>query len=167
MVMDEEVENYLKSRVIQGEIECESKNDSFKYGKLSIIVNPKKDEIDNDKLERLLPNEIRYDALAADRPTNFKKHPYPKSTKSGKDEAQLSSNLILKRNAPVVITCNHSEAKYRDDGLNNGARGYIDSVQPNKDNPKLPEVVWVVFMDERIGNRLRQDKKYLTNHLYT
>ena len=78
-------------------------------------------------------------------------------------EAQLSSNLILKRNAPVVITCNHSEAKYRDDGLNNGARGYIDSIQPNKDNPELPEVVWVVFMDERIGKRLRQDKKYLTN----
>ena len=61
----------------------------------------------------------------------------------------------------MVITCNHSEAKYRDDGIKNGARGYIDSIQPSKENPDVPEVVWIVFNDETIGERLRQDKKYL------
>ena len=155
--IDEDVENYLKSRVIEGEIPSEAINDSFKNGKLSIIVptNKKREEINNEKLQELLPNEKQYDANATDRATNFKKHP---KTSKGKDEGQLSSNLILRKNAPVVITCNHSEAKYRDDGINNGARGYIDSIQPSKENPDIPEVIWVVFNDKSVGKRLRQDK---------
>ena len=160
--VDDEVEIYLKSRVVQEEIPSECNNDTFKNGKLSIIVttNKRKAEINSEKLAKLLPNEKEYKAMATDRATNFKKH--PKTAKSGTDEGQLSFNLFLRKNAPVVITCNHSEAKYRDNGLNNGARGYIDSIQPNKENPEIPEVVWVVFSDKNIGSRLRQDKKYLT-----
>ena len=159
--IDDEVENFLKSRVIETEIPSETNNDNFKDGKLSIIVptNKKREQINNEKLLKLLPNEKQYEANATDRATNFKKH--PKSSK-GKDEGQLSSNLALRRNAPVVITCNHSEAKYRDDGINNGARGYIDSIQPSKENPEEPEVVWVVFNDKSIGVKLRESKKHLT-----
>ena len=45
--MDDEVEIYLKSRVVQKEIPCECNNDTFKNGKLSLIVttNKRKDEI--------------------------------------------------------------------------------------------------------------------------
>ena len=160
--IDDDVQNYLKSRIVETEIPSEAHNDSFKYGKLSIIVttNKRREEINNEKLLQLLPNEKQYDAFATDRATNFKKHP---KRGTGKDEGQLSTNLMLRRNAPVVITCNHSEAKYREDGINNGARGYIDSIQTNKENPEMPEVVWVVFMDENVGQKLRQDKRYLTN----
>lgn len=37
----------------------------------------------------------------------------------------LPTELILKVGAPVVVTTNHSKAKYREDGIVNGARGYI------------------------------------------
>ena len=47
------------------------------------------------------------------------------------------------------------------DGINNGARGYIDSIQTNHDDPSIVEVIWVVFIDSKIGQRLRQEKKYL------
>ena len=121
--IDDNVQNYLKTRIVETEIPSEAHNDSFKYGKLSIIVttNKRREEINNEKLLQLLPNEKQYDAFATDRATNFKKHP---KRGTGKDEGQLSTNLMLRRNAPVVITCNHSEAKYREDGINNGARGY-------------------------------------------
>ena len=109
---------------------------------------------------KLLPNEKQYDIFATDRATNLKKHP---KRGTGKDEGQSSTNLILRCNAPVVIICNHSEEEYREDGINNGARGYIDSIQTNKENPELPEVVWVVFLDDNVGQKLRQDKRYLTN----
>ena len=43
----------------------------------------------------------------------------------------------------------------------NAARGYIDSLQMCKENPKEVEVVWIVFKDKSIGKRLRFDLKYL------
>ena len=101
--IDSAVENFLKSRVIETEIPSEMENESFKYGRLSIIVptNKKRQEINNEKLLKLLPNEKQYDAFATDRATNFKKHP---KSNTGKDESQLCSNLVLRKNAPVVIT---------------------------------------------------------------
>ena len=140
-------------------------NESFKYGKLSIIVptNKKREKINQEKLSKLLPDEKLFYASATDRATNFKKVSDSQKQQSNKDESQLSASLLLKKQAPIVITSNHSEAKYRDDGINNGARGYIDSIQPNKENPDIPEVVWIVFNDESIGERLRQDRKYLLN----
>ena len=162
-LVDEDVEKYLKSCVVENEIPSETSNDNFKFGKLSIIVpnNKKREKINNQKLEKLLPDEKLYYAEAVDRATNFRQSSQSGKKQSKKDEGQLSANLLLKNNAPVVITCNHSEAKYRDDGINNGARGYIDSIQTNPNDPDMVDVVWIVFNDKSIGQRLRQDKKYL------
>jgi chromosomal replication initiation ATPase DnaA len=164
-LIDEEVKAYLESRVVQQEIQSEQSNESFKHGKLSIIVptNKKREQINQDKLSKLLSNEKLYYASATDRATNFRKVSDPQKQQSKKDESQLSASLLLKKNAPVVITSNHSEAKYRQDGINNGARGYIDSIQRNPDDPTIVEVVWVVFIDTTIGQTLRQDKQKLFN----
>ena len=157
--IDSDVETFLKSRVIQVETLSETSNDSFKYGKLSIIVpsNKKREEINREKLEQLLSKEKSYYATAMDRVTNFKQRSNFKQKVSENCASQLSLNLVLKKNAPVILTCNHPLLRYRDDGLNNGARGYVDSIQSKPDNPDMAEIVWVVFNDRSIGKTLRHE----------
>ena len=56
-----------------------------------------------------------------------------------------------------MITSNHEKQKYKNNGLVNGARGYIDSIQVNKENQEIAEVIWVKFADDKIGQLLRQE----------
>ena len=56
-----------------------------------------------------------------------------------------------------MITSNHTKEKYKNNGIVNGARGFIDSVQPNKQNQDLAEVIWMRFADDKIGQHLRHD----------
>ena len=60
-----------------------------------------------------------------------------------------------------MITSNHQEKKYKMNGIVNGARGFVDSIQPMKDNPDCAEVIWVRFTDDEIGHLLREDNKNL------
>ena len=39
----------------------------------------------------------------------------------------------------------------------NGARGFVDSIQANKEDPYVAEVIWVRFNDDAIGQLLRND----------
>ena len=116
-------------------------------------------------LNKLLPQENIYYAIATDRATNFRKKNNIDKQESKKDESQLSPTLLLKKHAPIIITSNHSEAKYRIDGINNGARGYIDSIQTNKKDPSIVDAVWIVFIDSTIGQKLREDKRYLSGNI--
>ena len=61
-----------------------------------------------------------------------------------------------------MITSNHPEKKYKNNGIVNGARGYIDSVQVSDSNPDLVEVIWVRFHDDKTGQLLRRDNHHLT-----
>ena len=45
----------------------------------------------------------------------------------------------------------------------NGARGFVDSIQANKEDPDVAEVIWVRFNDDAIGQLLRTDSKGLLN----
>ena len=45
----------------------------------------------------------------------------------------------------------------------NGARGFVDSIQANKEDPDVAEVIWVRFNDDAIGQLLRNDCKGLLN----
>ena len=56
-----------------------------------------------------------------------------------------------------MITSNHSKPKYKNNGLVNGARGFIDSIQPSKDNPDVADIIWVRFTDDNIGQLLRRE----------
>ena len=70
----------------------------------------------------------------------------------------LPRKLILKEGAPVVITSNHSKAKYREDGIVNGARGFIQAIQTSKETPEKVTVIWIVFNNEKMGRIYRLKK---------
>ena len=60
-----------------------------------------------------------------------------------------------------MLTVNHKKSKYREDGLCNGARAYIDSFQFTEENETEIKYIWVVFRDENIGKQLRYDNRHL------
>ena len=161
-INDEDVK-YLKSRIQT--TESERCNENFKNGRLSIIVttNKKRNLINSLKLTELLPNIREYTCNSVDRRTNLPGQ--SKLSESLKDNPGKTGNLLtelkLKVGAPVVITTNHTKQKYREDGIVNGARGYVNSVQLSKDDPDKVEVIWVVFNKESMGKLYRFDHTYL------
>ena len=52
---------------------------------------------------------------------------------------------------------NHKKAKYKEDGIVNGAKGYIDHIQTSNENSEEVEIVWVVFSNKDVGKRYRRD----------
>ena len=152
---------YLQRRVEN--TKTENNNENFKDGKLSIIVttNKKRQDINESKLETLLENERSYEILAQDRSTNMENPPEVSEKMSITQTGGLEYRLIIKKNAPIVITSNHPLSKYKEDGIVNGARGFIDSVQMSKKSRHEVEVIWVVFKDKNIGRRLRYEYGHL------
>ena len=63
------------------------------------------------------------------------------------------TNLIIREGAPVYITTNHSVARYREDGIMNGAGGFIDYIQTSKNDPDHVEIIWVKFSDKNVGKK--------------
>ena len=76
-------------------------------------------------------------SVAVDRCTNLEKPPEVPSKLSLTQTGGLESTLSLKNDAPVVITSNHPQSKFKEDGIVNGARGFVDSIQVSKTDPKL------------------------------
>ena len=73
--------------------------------------------------------------------------------------------MRLKVGAPVLITSNHHKKKYKEDGIVNGARGYVDSIQYSSSKNSEAEVIWVVFKNQTVGRLLRLDLSHLKkNH---
>ena len=156
-------EEYLRSRIRF--TDSETKNDNFKSGKLSIIVttNAKKDLINNEKLTQLLPEEKEYSCNSIDRVTNLPVgNQLPKQLKGNPGKTgNLETELKLKVGAPIVITSNHSKQKYREDGIVNGARGFVQAIQVNEQNPDQVEVIWIVFNNENVGRLYRFEHQHL------
>ena len=77
----------------------------------------------------MITNEKEYNCNSVDRVTNLPgKHKLPNRLKNNPGKTgNLQSELKLKIGAPVVITSNHYKQKYREDGIVNGARGYVQS----------------------------------------
>ena len=159
----EEDENYLRSRI--QETPSESNNENFKLGKLSIIVitNKKRNLVNEKKLAELLPDERMFSCNSIDDVMNVpeKVRLSKKINENPGRTGNLLNELKVKVNAPVVITTNHSKRKYREDGIMNGARGYVQKIQVSKDNPERVDVIWVVFNNENIGKRYRFDHRHL------
>ena len=63
-----------------------------------------------------------------------------------------------------MITSNHPQQRYKNNGIVNGSRGYVDSVQFSKENPKEIEIIWVRFNDDNTGQLLRQDNQALLKY---
>ena len=157
---------FFNSRIV----DCPSErvNENFKSGKLSIIVttNSKKDFINHQKLEQLLPEEKEFVCDSKDRVVNLPDdNDLPVSLKRNAGRTgNLQTRLKLKVGAPVVITANNTKRKYREDGLVNGARGYVQAIQVSKDDPEKVEVVWVVFNNEDIGKLYRFEHRHLRSN---
>ena len=161
--LTKEDEKYLQSCVRP--TDSENYNEAFKDGKLLIIVttNRKKDFINHEKLTKLLPCEREFTCNSIDRVTNLpvgSKLPENVSENLGKT-GNLQEDLKLKVGAPAVITTNHSKQIYREDGIMNGARGFVQAIQTSNQNSERVEVVWIVFNNEVIGKRYRFDHKHL------
>ena len=160
-ICDPEVLEYMQNHIKT----CPNENDNSKYaeGKLLIVVtnNYDRDIINSEKLEALLPNEKAYSVNSTDVSTNRRNAPSLPENLPHTQTGQLESKVILKKGAPVMITSNHSEQRYKNNGIVNGSRGYIDSIQVAKDNPDQVEVIWICFNDENTGQLLREDNKHL------
>ena len=161
----EEDEKYLNARV--KETDSENDNENFKLGNFSIIVttNKLKDVINKKKLAELIPDEREYICNSVDRITNLPcGYDVPDKLKDNPAKTgNLETELVLKIGAPVVITTNHQKQKYREDGIVNGARGYVQSIQVSKQNPEKVDVVWVVLNKESAGELYRFEHNYLRN----
>ena len=156
-------ETYLKSLVRKSPNEDD--NDMFKEGKMSIIVttNFKREQINDSKLRKLLPQEQEYIQESMDKCTNFENAPKPPQDLPDTKARGLPNKITLKEGAPIIITVN--DKKYKEDGIVNGARGYVDSFQFEDGNETKLKIIWVVFRDKNIGNRMRREKLRLKgNH---
>ena len=156
-------ESFLKSRVKK--TESEDNNENFKSGKLSIIVttNKKRELVNSTKLAELLPNVKEYTCNSVDRVINLPgKARIPKKLQSNPgNTGNLQTELKLKVGAPVVVTTNHTKQKYKEDGIVNGARGYVQSIQASRTDPEKVDIIWVVFNKETIGRLYRFEHAYL------
>ena len=115
-------------------------------------------------MENLLPNEKTFTIPAIDNPVNKRNQPNVPETLPASKTGQLEHGLILKKGSPVMVTSNHQEQRYKNNGIVNGSRGYIDSFQVSKTNPEEVEVIWVCFLNEYTGQLLRDDNKALLKH---
>ena len=155
-------EKFFQSRIL--ETDLENDNNLFKEGKLSIVVttNKHRDEINMEKLNKLLPSERTYTCTSVDQTLNVSeaKAPLDKSipyTQTG----SLPGELQVKVGAPVVITANHRQRKYKEDGLMNGARGFIEHIEVSETDPELVTVIWVVFNNRENGALYRAAPEHL------
>ena len=83
-----------------------------------------------------MPNKREYVCNSVDRVTNLpSKNEIPEKLQINPGKTgNLESQLKLKVGAPVVVTVNHSKQKYREDGLTNGARGFVQAIQCSNDS---------------------------------
>jgi hypothetical protein len=155
---------FFNSRIKKSTMEDD--NELFKNGKVSILVptNNKKDQHNSEKLEKLLPNIEEHIILSTDvckTGSEYFKIPDLVEIPKNKNN-QLISVLKIKVGAPVMLTVNHLKAEYREEGIMNGARGYIDFIETVKDHsdknaPDKVKHIWVKFNDETIGEKYRRD----------
>ena len=159
-----EDEDFLRGRIVKTTLQSEEDNNNFTSGRVGMIVttNARREEINHQKLRRLLHNREEYVCLSNDKVTNKDQHTPVPGTLSYSKTKGMMKNLIIQQGAPVMITINHKTTRYKEDGIVNGAKGYIDYIQMSQKNPDIVEVIWVVFQNEDIGARCyRREKQHM------
>ena len=106
-------EDFLKSRIVSTPLEDDNKH--FKDGTIAIIVttNKKREELNLEKLETLLPYTKTYTCYSTDRTMNVSKGNEVPRDLPYTQTRQLPSKLQIKVGAPVMITTNHSKSIYK------------------------------------------------------
>ena len=65
----------------------------------------------------------------------------------------MMTNLIIRKNAPIMMTTNHTVARFKEDGLCNGLCGYIDFIQVNSQNPEIVDIIWMMPESKNVGKK--------------
>ena len=63
-----------------------------------------------------------------------------------------------------MVTSNSNIPRYKQNGIVNGVRGYIDSLQYSEENPTSLEYIWVRFTDNKTGRLLLLENRHLLQH---
>ena len=110
-----------------------------------------------------MPNGKEYTCNSIDRVTNLPVgNTVPEKLKNNPGKTgNLQTELKLKVGAPIVITSNHSKQKYQEDGIVNGARGFVQAMQVSKENPDKVEIIWIIFNNESVGRLDRFEHNHL------
>ena len=159
-----EDENFFKSRIIP--TDSENSNEHFKKGLVYIIVttNRYREEINKKKLHELLPHEKTYKCFSDDKVLSHSDARNVTENISQATTGNLPSTLEIKENAPIVITTNHPKRIYKEDGLCNGAKGYICHIQVSEDDEEQVEIIWIILNNKDFGKRYRfEHLKYRQN----
>ena len=103
-------ENYLKQLIRKSP--SENDNEAFKTGKTSIIVttNNKREKINLQKLESLLPHNALVICNSKDQSTNISNPPELTDNLNYTITGNLQKHLKLKIGAPIMITVNNSKS---------------------------------------------------------
>ena len=126
-----------------------------------VTTNKHREEINNEKLDKLLPTERLYTCHSTDRTLNAsddiklpKNLPY---TQTG----SLPAELRIKVGAPIVITMNHKKKLFKEDGIINGATGHIEFIEVSESDPDEVTVIWIVFNKKENGAVYRAQPEHL------
>ena len=94
-------------------------NEMYAKGKLSIIVttNAEREKINLEMLNSLLPNKKSFAVSSVDQATNVKNPPPLDQRLPMTKTGQLESQVIFKVGAPVMLTSNSQEKKYKLNGV--------------------------------------------------
>ena len=151
----------MKSR----DVPCDLENDteSWRKGEILYIVkdNKKRDAINTRKLQEFEPNQAIFTATARDLTLDFDRQvpigddiPY---TQTG----YIPKEISVKLKSPVMLTQNHTSRKFREDGISNGNRGFVDRIdfskKPGEENQI--SVIWVEFYDKS-GLMYKEEMKH-------
>ena len=159
-----EDENFFKSRIIPSD--SENSNEHFKKGLVYIIctTNKYREEVNKKKLHELLPHEKTYQCFSDDKVLSHSDARNVTENISQATTGYLPNSLEIKTEAPIVITTNHPKRIYKEDGLCNGAKGYITHIQVSDEDEEQVEIIWIILNNKDFGKRYRFDHlKYRKN----
>ena len=94
-------------------------NEMYAKGKLSIIVttNAEREKINLEMLNSLLPHKKSFTVSSVDQATNIKNPPPLDQRLPMTKTGQLESQIVFKEGAPVMLTSNSQEKKYKLNGV--------------------------------------------------
>ena len=156
--------NFLKSR----DVECDLEKDdtSWKNGEVLYIVkdNKKREEINMRKLSEFEPVQPIYTSTSKDISIDSDQTANISADVPYTQTGYIPKSISVKKNAPIMLTQNHTNRSFREDGICNGNRGFIDRVDFSKKPGHENEIscIWVEFYDKS-GQKYKEHMKKKQN----
>ena len=120
-----------------------------------VADNKRREEINNNLVNKFYTDEEMVEHMADDKLSGDgyidDKLPY---TQTG----NLPRSLKVKKNVPVMITVNSIHKRYKENGIVNGARAFIEDYEL-EDGTRKDKIIWVLFPDKETGSILRDEKR--------